>query len=407
MRIALLSSVAFDSSTGGVENHLRFMCKELGRLGHRLVLFKPVFHDDWSRESAVVDEIETRYVDIGRRPYRIAAPRGGPKAGVYGAAYLNRLAYNRGYKRLASVILSWGPELVWQHDFSATWLASRFVSRHVPTVLTNHLGEYLILSRSAATRWLLPLLLRHYAAIIGPSRELTPAMPQAVTIPNGADVTRFTPVSSAERAQLRSKLFGAASDRFVIFCPRRWAPSKGVVYLAEALRHLHAIGVADEVLVVFAGDATLEYPSYREHVERVLDPVAGQIMRLGNLDVYDMIRYYRASDLTVIPSLMEATSLAAIESMACGTPVLATSVGGMVELIRNERNGFLVEPGSPDALAAAIRRLVAGQYDLQAIREAALRDVRESFDWRNIAKRTETVLLNAKERWTAQRGAVG
>jgi glycosyltransferase involved in cell wall biosynthesis len=107
-----------------------------------------------------------------------------------------------------------------------------------------------------------------------------------------------------------------------------------------------------------------------------------------------MIPYYQSADLVVIPSLMEAVSLAALESMACGTPVISTNVGGMPEIIQEGKTGYLVNPGHPDELVEAIRRIY-NEPEKATISEEALNMVRRQYDWSVIAQATEDVLREA------------
>ena len=87
-------------------------------------------------------------------------------------------------------------------------------------------------------------------------------------------------------------------------------------------------------------------------------------------------------------------SLAALESMACGTPVVSTNVGGMPEIIRDGKTGYLVNPGNPDELAEAIQRIF-NEPEKATVAEEALNMVRSQYDWSVIAQTTEEVLREA------------
>jgi glycosyltransferase involved in cell wall biosynthesis len=69
-----------------------------------------------------------------------------------------------------------------------------------------------------------------------------------------------------------------------------------------------------------------------------------------------VLRLFRAADCSLLSSAWENLPHAALESLAVGTPVIATAVGGVPELVTDEENGLLVPPGDPQALAAAIQR---------------------------------------------------
>jgi glycosyltransferase involved in cell wall biosynthesis len=258
-------------------------------------------------------------------------------------------------------------------------------------VLTNHSGEYLMLNRYAWVRFFLRWALGHYKAVIGPSKELTPDfVKKSVTIHNGVDTSVFSPLSTEQRLAKKIELFGDA-ERFVIFCPRRWAPSKGIIFLAKAIHQLNEINDFKSKLVfAFAGDDT-RYPVYTEKIKSQLADLEIKVIRLGDLEPAKMIPYYQSADLVVIPSLMEAVSLAALEAMACGTPVVSTNVGGMPEIITDGETGYLVNPGQPDELAEAIQRIY-NEPEKATIAKEAINRVRQRYDWSVIAEATEEVL---------------
>jgi glycosyltransferase involved in cell wall biosynthesis len=397
LRLALVSAFVFDNSIGGLENHIRFMVKELGARGHELVIFKPVWQDEYSRNSKDVDGCSIRFVNLGQRPYN-TVKRSGRRALGYMAGFLNKAAYSLRAARLVQQVTDWQPDVVWQHDFSSSWMATRKLSRRFPVVLTNHTGEYLMLRGLPLSRPLLGLALHHYSAIIGPSRELTPNfLANSHTIHNGVDAGLFCRIDSALKPALKQELFGEAR-RFVVFCPRRWAPTKGILYLARAIRELERQDPNEgKFLFVFAGSDYGGFPQYTAEVNRLLEDASVAIVKLGDLDVHEMAKYYQASDLVVIPSLMEAVSLSALEAMATGTPVLSTNVGGMPEIIKPGETGYLVSPKNEKALCSAIR-MIASDPKSAPIAEQAFQLVHDHYNWSSIAAQTEAILIQASRR---------
>jgi glycosyltransferase involved in cell wall biosynthesis len=111
-----------------------------------------------------------------------------------------------------------------------------------------------------------------------------------------------------------------------------------------------------------------------------------EIVRLGVGDrvrrfpfAGDVVPYLRALDLFVLPSAWEALPIAILEAMACGVPVLATSVGGVPEAIDAGLTGELVPPHDPDALAGALARLMADPDQLRLLGARAAQVARERF----------------------------
>ena len=94
----------------------------------------------------------------------------------------------------------------------------------------------------------------------------------------------------------------------------------------------------------------------------------------------------RESDVFVLPSYFEALPVGVLEAMACGVPVVATSVGGIPDVIEDRVNGLLVEPGQPDALARAIVTILTDDALRSRLREAARSDVRKRFSTESVIK---------------------
>jgi glycosyltransferase involved in cell wall biosynthesis len=397
MKIAILSTLMFDDSIGGVENHIRFMAREMISRGHEVMLFKPVWADKYNSHLKETDGIPIALIDSGNRIFNLTRWSG---EGIFGllAGFLEKAQYMLGARKVAKSISEWNPDLVWQHDFSSNWLASRTLARKFPVVLTNHTGEYLFFKKLLGGKILLAFLLKHYQAVIGPSKELTPDFIKfSHTIHNGVDLEFFKPIDPALKPDLKEKSFGV-KKKFVVFCPRRWAPTKGIIFFAKALKWISEnYNQASEILVVFAGSEDPQYPKYVDQINSILNQQEVSILKLGNLDPYELVSYYQVADLVVIPSLMEAVSLAALESMGCGVPVLSTRVGGMPEIIEDGETGYFVEPGQPIPLAKSIIKLYENQNQKKVV-ERSLELVRNKYDWSAVARATEIVLNEVLER---------
>ena len=99
----------------------------------------------------------------------------------------------------------------------------------------------------------------------------------------------------------------------------------------------------------------------------------------------------RDSDVFVLPSYGEALPLGVLEAMACGVPVVATSVGGIPDVIEDRVNGLLVAPGQPEALAGAMVAMLTDDALRSRLREAARGDVRKRFSTESVIKDLETL----------------
>jgi D-inositol-3-phosphate glycosyltransferase len=187
-------------------------------------------------------------------------------------------------------------------------------------------------------------LLRDYAAHAS----------RIATIPCGVDTDLFTP---GDRAEARRRL--GLDDRPVLLWVGRIAPIKGLDTLLDTVARLRE-GGQDMRLLVVGGDADEPTSGHETSLRQ-------RIARLGLVDSVRFVGpqpqsvlplYYAAADLTVLPSYYESFGMVALEAMACGSPVIASRVGGLVTTVRDGVTGFLVPDGDVGALAERIETLV-------------------------------------------------
>ena len=100
----------------------------------------------------------------------------------------------------------------------------------------------------------------------------------------------------------------------------------------------------------------------------------------------DMPGVYCACDMMVNTSLIEGLPMTILEAMASRLPIIATKVGAVPQVIKNEKNGILLEPGNPDALFRAIISLANDSSKRQALAQVAYKDVREHFSDRRMSE---------------------
>jgi exopolysaccharide biosynthesis WecB/TagA/CpsF family protein len=178
----------------------------------------------------------------------------------------------------------------------------------------------------------------------------------ALALMNFIDTSAFFP-STDGREELREK-WAVPLDRTVLFCPRRLVKKNGVVYPALALAAMDPLQCA-RFLLLHAGEG-----GERQAIEQVVreQGLEGQVRLLGGQGREEILELYRLADIVLVPSVHsenveEATSLAALEAMASGRPLIAGAVGGLAEIVDDGANGLLFPGGDAGALAAAILRL--------------------------------------------------
>ncbi len=194
-------------------------------------------------------------------------------------------------------------------------------------------------------------------------------------LPNAIDMTHFRPAEPGERDRLRRE-HNLPLDGVVCLFVGRLSREKGVMELLEAWRQLQP-----HALLVMAG------PDMTGHAWDAGGPgrafveqhgLGASVRFVGPLtDVAPMIK---AADLVVQPSHFEALGLSAIEALACGVPLVASAVGGLLDFVVDGDNGRLCPPQDPAALAACIGPLLADAGARARLASRARESVRQVYD---------------------------
>lgn len=192
---------------------------------------------------------------------------------------------------------------------------------------------------------------RRIAAFIAISQEIDEELARSGIpadrrrlIPNGVDTERYAPTSADRRAALRGE-FGLGDGPAVVYLGRL-EEQKNLQTLLSVWNRVRAVHPDAELLLAGEGSQ-----------RAALSAAAGPGVRfLGSCPkVADLLA---AADLFVLPSWQEGLSNALLEAMACGLPVVATAVGGAPEVVEHGRSGWLVDPGDPDSIETALRKLL-------------------------------------------------
>ncbi|PVX24769.1 MAG: hypothetical protein CW691_06660 [Candidatus Bathyarchaeum sp.] len=190
---------------------------------------------------------------------------------------------------------------------------------------------------------------------------------------NGVDTKCFR---SAQKQESRKKL-GLPQKRKIIFSVRRLVYKNGLGTLIESAA-LVARNNPD-ILFIVAGKG----PS-RKLIEDSIKElrIENNIKLTGFVPDELLPVYYNAADYFVLPSASgEGLPLVLFEAMSCGLPVIATRVGGTPEIINNMKNGVLVPPRNPEAMAKAISSLLAEEKLGKKIGEEAKKSIQNRFSW--------------------------
>lgn len=217
---------------------------------------------------------------------------------------------------------------------------------------------------------------RRAARIVVPSRAIAKNMlgryaVQADVVPNAASTTFFHNRTSRVTA---SEKFELPTEAVVVGLPGMIRPMKGHSFFLKAMAPL--LKERSEVLLAVTGTGK----------ERYLDQLRSEVDALGITDrvrflgvVEDMPAFYRSCDVTVVPSRSEPFGRTIIESMASRTPVVASRVGGIPEIIRHGETGLLFEYGHGEELVGHVRRLLDHPDEAAALSERAFRAAQEHY----------------------------
>jgi glycosyltransferase involved in cell wall biosynthesis len=215
-------------------------------------------------------------------------------------------------------------------------------------------------------------------------------------LPSRVDTTRFSPAKRAALAPVARSELDRAEGKIVLFAGTL-SRTKGVDDLVQAVPKI-AIRHPD-VTLVLVGSGPLG--TRLRQLARQLG-VANKVLFVGRTSHDEMPRHMASADVLVLPSLNEGLPRVILEAMASGLPVVATSVGGVPELVEDGRTGLLVPPADHAALADAICRVLddpkKAQAWGQAGREVVERQHEREANIREYARLVESVASAGRNR---------
>jgi D-inositol-3-phosphate glycosyltransferase len=207
-------------------------------------------------------------------------------------------------------------------------------------------------------------------------------------IPPGVDVSHFYPISLDEAKEF---IGVKPCDRMLLFVGRI-EPLKGIDTLirAIALMHQRKVYVCLSVIGGDPGGPDMEAKESAEMARlKEMHKQAGVedlVTFLGKRGQDTLPYYYSAAEAVVVPSHYESFGMVALEAMACGTPVVASQVGGLAFLVRDGVTGFTVPVDDPEALAERLINLINDSELRQELGEQAAKMARD-YAWERISER--------------------
>lgn len=277
---------------------------------------------------------------------------------------------------LASRMRALSVNAVHAHEFAMNFhatAAARLIG--LPAVATFHGRAYYAETRM---RRAISRLTSHTASVVAVSEDIRRHLCEAAGlaghrvhfIPNGVDVDRFR--FDPEARERERAALGVSGQQFLIGAVGSYYPVKGHSHLIKALRLV--VDAASDVQLVIAGQGPLA-AELQQQVDAM--NLTRNVRLLGY--VADPAALLSALDAFVMPSLSEGRPLALLEAAANGRPIVASSVGGIPELVDHETTGLLVPPADPRELAEALGRLMANADLRGRLGANAARTIREKW----------------------------
>jgi glycosyltransferase involved in cell wall biosynthesis len=214
---------------------------------------------------------------------------------------------------------------------------------------------------------------------------------KTVKIPNCVDPIFFNP-ANIPREQLRSEL-GIPQSSFLIGVPGTLRPVKGHSFFLEVLQNLQR--KIKNLSAIFLGAIDSEFA--RNLIKAVQERDMSSHVTFAGV-VKDMASFYNAVDVVAIPSLSESFGRTAIEAFAAGTPVIASNVGGLKEIVKDGSNGVLAAYGDVDEWSNGLFLLAKDRQLRTTFTIAAKNDAETFFSFAAYKKRSNDVLTLAQEK---------
>jgi alpha-maltose-1-phosphate synthase len=283
----------------------------------------------------------------------------------------------------------------WYADMGSLWISTLY---RIPLVVTLHSMEPLrpwkadqLGSGYLLSSWIEKTAVEAAHRVIAVSHKMREDIVQhfeadperVVVIHNGIDPEQF------KRTEAREHLDRLGVKPPYVLFVGRITDQKGIFHLLDAAPRLPA-----GVQVVLCASA----PDTPEIEERLRRRVAGMpnVLWINEMVPVPVVtQLYSHCAVFCCPSVYEPFGLINLEAMGCETPVVASGVGGILEVVEDGKTGLLVEPGQPQALAAALDRVLANPTLARDMGRAGRKRVEEQFSWASVAERTEQVYKDA------------
>lgn len=394
LRIAILSAHSCPvgklgaKDTGGMSVYIRELARELGKQGHSVDIY-----------TRIHDPADPQVINLGQHS-RLIHLRAGQDNDMHKLAlyyYLPEFTCNLENYRKDNRLEY---DIVFSHYWLSTWVGAylrqwwkvpHVAMFHTLGLIKNDIGigeeepELRIVTEREAVNNCQRIIVSTAEEKNSIIRYYDASPENTGVVPCGVNMDQFQPLDGATA----KKKLGLTNDRVLLFVGRI-DPLKGVEQLVKSIAYLNDIG--DLKLVIVGGDEESQNEIDRLKSLTYEAGIKEKVDFRGTIKHAELPLYYNAASICIVPSYYESFGLVALESLSCGTPVVATDVGDLRNIIRQGETGFVVPNNSPRVLADKIKELL----DKKNLDKRLIRKSVRDYNWDNtaakVAKELRTVL---------------
>lgn len=367
--------------TGGMNVYIRELARELGRLGHSVDIYTRAHDPADPQIIELGDNVRLIHLQVGdvEQMHKLV---------LY--THLADMACSvENYRKNNNLKY----DLIHSHYWLSGWVGKQLqIWWNIPHIIMFHtlataknsvsIGEEEPELRVVNERELIRDCHRIITATAREKDELIQvhdASSQKIgVVPCGVNLDLFKRVDK----EIARKHLGFNGSSIILFVGRI-DPLKGIDNLLESMSQL---STERDVKLILVGGGDEEQPEVKKllGLSRRLN-IQDAVTFVGTVSQEELPLYYSAADVCAIPSYYESFGLVALESLACGTPVVSTRVGGMENIISQGHNGYLIKDNAPNHLADSISTLLSESACFDDTAES-IRESVNRFNWSSIAQ---------------------
>jgi D-inositol-3-phosphate glycosyltransferase len=368
-------------NTGGMSVYIRELARHLGTFGHRVDIYTRLNGTPHNQIIDLYDNVRLIHLSAGSNSYvhKLALY-------YYLSDFLRALERFRNQQNLHYDLIH---SHYWLSGRLGNWVQDHWNIPHI--VMFHTLGLVKNIAGVADREPDLRIatekkLTRSCQRILAPTdrerenlvRYYNAPVEKIGVVPCGVNLDLFRPM---DKALARERL-GFSADGPIVLYVGRFDPIKGIDRLLGAMAYLKHHQRLRLVIIGGDGPDTAEYRHLR--LTSLKLGIQNAVSFVGRVEQKNLPPYYSAADVLVVPSYYESFGLVGLESLACGTPVVATDVGAMRSIVRDGETGRIVADATPRSLAQAVGTFLTGsgfkKLSADMIRTSVLK-----FGWSNVA----------------------